>query len=455
MSRPATILVADDDPIARDLLVEVLARSGYEVVAAGSGKECIDRAAAIPIDLALVDLRMPDLDGLGVLRHLATVRPEAPVIIVTAFATMDTAIAAVRAGAYDFLSKPFKMEEIEVVVRRTLEHQRLAREHLQFRQELRDRHRVENIVGQSPQMVEVYKLIARVADLDTTVLVVGETGTGKELVARAIHAASPRASRPLVVVECPALPDALFESELFGHERGAFTGAHTARRGLLESAQGGTCLLDEIGDLPLALQAKLLRVLQEHELRRLGGNEMIPIDVRVLAATNRDLKALVAESRFREDLYYRLNGITIGLPPLRERRQDLPLLAQHFVDKHARSSGRPVRHLADEALALLAEHDWPGNVRELEHVIERAVVLASTEVLLADHLPAEIRHPVEPPLRLPRNRMTLEEVKRWHVTQVLQDTGGNKQKAAELLGIDRRTLYRILAREATEEATEP
>jgi DNA-binding NtrC family response regulator len=455
MSRPATILVADDDPIARDLLVEVLARSGYEVVAAGSGKECIDRAAAIPIDLALVDLRMPDLDGLGVLRHLATVRPEAPVIIVTAFATMDTAIAAVRAGAYDFLSKPFKMEEIEVVVRRTLEHQRLAREHLQFRQELRDRHRVENIVGQSPQMVEVYKLIARVADLDTTVLVVGETGTGKELVARAIHAASPRASRPLVVVECPALPDALFESELFGHERGAFTGAHTARRGLLESAQGGTCLLDEIGDLPLALQAKLLRVLQEHELRRVGGNEMIPIDVRVLAATNRDLKALVAESRFREDLYYRLNGITIGLPPLRERRQDLPLLAQHFVDKHARSSGRPVRHLADEALALLAEHDWPGNVRELEHVIERAVVLASTEVLLADHLPAEIRHPVEPPLRLPRNRMTLEEVKRWHVTQVLQDTGGNKQKAAELLGIDRRTLYRILAREATEEATEP
>jgi two-component system response regulator AtoC len=455
MSRPATILVADDDPVARDLLVEVLARSGYEVVAAGSGKECIDRAAAIPIDLALVDLRMPDLDGLGVLRHLATVRPEAPVIIVTAFATMDTAIAAVRAGAYDFLSKPFKMEEIEVVVRRTLEHQRLAREHLQFRQELRDRHRVENIVGQSPQMVEVYKLIARVADLDTTVLVVGETGTGKELVARAIHAASPRASRPLVVVECPALPDALFESELFGHERGAFTGAHMARRGLLESAQGGTCLLDEIGDLPLALQAKLLRVLQEHELRRVGGNEMIPIDVRVLAATNRDLKALVAESRFREDLYYRLNGITIGLPPLRERRQDLPLLAQHFVDKHARSSGRPVRHLADEALALLAEHDWPGNVRELEHVIERAVVLASTEVLLADHLPAEIRHPVEPPLRLPRNRITLEEVKRWYVTQVLQDTGGNKQKAAELLGIDRRTLYRILAREATEETTEP
>ena len=454
MTARATILVADDDHVARDLLVEVLERGGYAVLAAGSGKECVQLAAAAPVDLALVDLRMPDLDGLGVLKRLAAIRPEAPVIILTAFATMETAIEAVRAGAYDYISKPFRMQEIEDAVRRTLEHRRLARENVEYRRELRDRYRVENVVGQSTGMVEAYKLIARVADLDTTVLIVGETGTGKELVARAIHYAGPRAARPFVVVDCAAVPESLFESELFGHERGAFTGAHATRRGLLESANGGTCVLDEIGELPLALQAKLLRVIQERELRRVGGNEVVPIDVRIIAATNRDLRALHAEGRFREDLFYRLNVIPIPLPPLRERLGDVPLLAQHFLAAAARGAARPARSLARETIALLEAYRWPGNVRELQHAIERAVALAPGEILLPDHLPPEIRRPADAAPQLPADGMTLEDVKRWYVGKVLQDTGGNKQRAAEVLGIDRRTLYRILAREIVEEPDE-
>ena len=452
MSAAATLLVADDDRVARELLVEVLAGEGHRVRAAGGGEECLRLAEAEPLDMALVDLRMPDLDGLAVLKRLAAMQPGLPVVILTAFATIETAIEAVRAGAYDYLSKPFRMEEIKLVVRRTLEARRLARENLQYRQELRARDRFESLVGQSHQMVEIYTRVARVARLDTTVLIQGETGTGKELVARAIHDASPRADRPFVVVDCAALPETLFESELFGHERGAFTGASTARRGLLETSSGGTCFLDEIGELTGALQAKLLRTLQERTIRRVGGNEPIPVDVRLVAATNRDLRKLVAEGGFRDDLYYRLNVVTITVPPLRERLQDVPLLAQHFLEKLAAATGGPPKRLAPEALALLAAYQWPGNVRELEHVIERAVALASSEMLLADDFPPQLRaEPDRAPPSLPTARMTLEEVKRWYVTKVLEEAGGNKLRAAELLGIDRRTLYRILERQATED----
>ncbi len=445
------LLVVDDDQVARELLAETLAREGYRVRVAGGGEEALRLAGAEPFDMALVDLRMPDLDGLGVLKQLAMIQPDLPVVILTAFATIETAIEAVNAGAFDYLSKPFRMEEIKIVVRRTLDARRLARENLQYRQELRARYGFEGLIGQSHQMVEIYKLIARMAALDTTVLIEGETGTGKELVARAIHGASARAARPFVVVDCAALPETLFESELFGHERGAFTGAFAARRGLLETSTGGTCVLDEIGELTAPLQAKLLRTLQERSIRRVGGNDAIPVDVRVIAATNRDLRRLVADGGFRDDLYYRLNVVTITVPPLRERASDIPLLAQHFLEIFARRSGRPIRRLAPEAVALLAGYRWPGNVRELEHVIERATALSAAETLLPDDLPPHLREERDRAPRLPADGMTLEDVKRWYVNKVLEESGGNKLRAAELLGIDRRTLYRILERQATED----
>ncbi|HXL46835.1 MAG TPA: sigma-54 dependent transcriptional regulator, partial [Candidatus Binatia bacterium] len=303
------LLIVDDDQVARELLAETLGREGYRVRVAGGGEEALRLAGAEPFDMALVDLRMPDLDGLAVLKQLAMIQPDLPVVILTAFATIETAIAAVNAGAFDYLSKPFRMEEIKIVVRRTLDARRLARENLQYRQELGARYGFEGLIGQSHQMVEIYKLIARMAALDTTVLIEGETGTGKELVARAIHGASGRAARPFIVVDCAALPETLFESELFGHERGAFTGAFAARRGLLETSTGGTCFLDEIGELTAPLQAKLLRTLQERSIRRVGGNDEIPFDVRVVVATNRDLRRLVADGGFRDDLYYRLNVV--------------------------------------------------------------------------------------------------------------------------------------------------
>jgi len=451
MSGPSPVLlVADDDEVARELLAEALGREGYRVRLAAGGEECLRLAAAEPFDMALVDLRMPDLDGLGVLKRLAMIQPDLPVVILTAFATIETAIEAVAAGASDYLSKPFRMEEIKIVVRRTLDARRLTRENLQFRQELKARYGFETLVGQSHQMAEIYKLVARVASLETTVLIQGETGTGKELVARAIHDASARAGRPFVVVDCAALPETLFESELFGHERGAFTGAFAARRGLLEMSAGGTCLLDEIGELTTPLQAKLLRTLQERTIRRVGGNDPIPVDVRVVAATNRDLRKLAAEGEFRDDLYYRLNVVTITVPPLRERSSDIPLLAQHFLETFAHRTERPVKRLAPEALALLAAYHWPGNVRELENVIERAVALSSSETLLPDDFPPHLRDAGRAP-RLPAAGMTLEEVKRWYLNKVLEEAGGNKLRAAELLGIDRRTLYRILERQATED----
>jgi DNA-binding NtrC family response regulator len=445
------LLIADDDKVARELLGEALGREGYRVSVVASGEECVRLAQTEPFDVALVDLRMPGLDGLGVLKRLAAIQPDLPVVILTAFASIDTAIEAVNSGAFDYLSKPFRMDEIKVVVERTLAARRLGPS-LERAQDARQAgSRVDDLVGQSHQMAEIYTLIARVASLDTTVLIQGETGTGKELVARAIHAASARADRPFVVVDCAALPETLFESELFGHERGAFTGALTTRRGLLETSAGGTCVLDEIAELTAPLQAKLLRALQERAIRRVGGNDPLPVDVRIIAATNRNLHELVAAGEFRDDLYYRLNVVTITVPPLRERAADIPLLAQHFLAKFARETGRPVKRLAPEAVALLVGYHWPGNVRELEHTIERAVALASSETLLAHDLPAQVRQEPERAPRVPVAGMTLEDLKHWYVNKVLEEAGGNKLRAAELLGINRRTLYRILERRISED----
>ena len=445
MTAPASLLIADDDPVALALLAEVLAGEGYVVRAASGGAACLELAAREPFELAIVDLRMPDMDGLEVIRRLAVIRPGIPIIILTAFAGIDTAIEAIRSGATDYLSKPFRMEQITIAVRRILESRRLARENVQYRQERADRFGVRNLIGQSPAMVEVYKLVARVAGLDTTVLIQGETGTGKELVARAIHHASPRADGPFVVVDCSALAETLFESELFGHERGAFTGALAARRGLFETAAGGTCLLDEIGELSPALQAKLLRTLQEQSIRRVGGNEQIAVNVRMIAATNRDLRKRVDEGAFREDLYYRLNVVSIAVPPLRERGGDVRLLAQHFVDQYARAAKKAIRGLARETLDLLSAHHWPGNVRELENTIARAVALSSSELLMPEGMSLPPR--ADPgPLALPAPQMRLDEGRRWYVGKVLEEMGGNKVHAAERLGIDRGTLHRMLRR---------
>jgi len=445
------ILIADDDPVARDLLAEVLAKEGYRVRAAAGGRECLELARSGPVDLALLDLRMPDLDGLEVLRQIQALHPGVPILILTAFATLETAIEAIRAGAYDYLSKPFRMEEIRLVVRRALDQRRLAEENVRFRQALRDRYRFENVVGLSPKMVEVYRLAARAAATHATVLLLGETGTGKELIARAIHHGSARAEGPFIAVDCTALPEALFESELFGHERGAFTGAVTTKRGLLENARGGTVFLDEIGDLSPALQAKLLRALQEREIRRVGAGETIPVDVRVISATNRDLQRRVEAGEFREDLYYRLRVVTIALPPLRARREDIPLLAQHFLEKLARSGTTPVRGIAPAALERLAGYDWPGNVRELENAITRAATLSSAAVLTPEDFAFDAAAAPAAGPALPQAAMTLEAVKHWYVSRVLADVGGNKQRAAAILGVDRRTLYRILAKAESSE----
>jgi two-component system response regulator AtoC len=447
----ASVLVADDDAVARDLLVEVLMREGYRVRAAAGGEEAVRLAEGEVFDLALIDLRMPGVDGLAVLERIRALDPSPPVLILTAFATMETAIEAIRHGAYDYLSKPFRIDEIKLAVRRVLEAQRLSRENRQFRQELQTRYDVAGLSGQSPEMVEIYRLVARVATVDTTVLVQGETGTGKELLARAIHYASPRAERPFVVVDCAALPETLFESELFGHERGAFTGAVQSRRGMLETAEGSTCFLDEISELSLGLQAKLLRVLQERVLRRVGGNEPIPVNLRLIAATNRDLRKRVEEGAFREDLYYRLNGVTITMPPLRDRGADVSLLAHDFMHRYAAAAGKRLEGFSPDALALISGYRWPGNVRELEHAVERAVALARSAVIVPEDLPPEIRADHVRPPELPARRMTLDEVKRWYVSAMLEETGGNTVRAAELLAIDRRTLYRILQREGDEE----
>jgi two-component system response regulator AtoC len=447
MTAPAGVLVADDDPVALDLLAEVLAGEGYRVRTAHNGAECLRLAEAEPFDLAIVDLRMPGVDGLGVIRRLAELQPGTPALILTAFATIDTAIECIREGACDYLSKPFTMEEIKAVVRRILLSRRLARSGAEPRPESLDREAIQDLVGQSPAMVAVYTLVARVARLDTTVLIQGETGTGKELVARAVHRASARAAGPFVVVDCTAVPEGLFESELFGHERGAFTGALSARRGLFEAAAGGTCFLDEIGELAPPLQAKLLRVLQDQAIRRVGGNDWIPVSVRIIAATNRNLAEQVAEGRYREDLYYRLNVVTIDLPPLRDRSGDIPLLAQHMLDKYARAAGKRIAGFAPEALARLVARDWPGNVRELENAVERAVALCASELIMPDDLPVPARADAPaPPGGLPHARMTLDEMKRWYVGKVLDEVGGNKLRAAEILGVDRGTLYRTLRR---------
>ncbi len=443
---PARILVVDDDQSSRDLLVRILTGAGHRVTALTDGREAVAALdAGDAPDLVVSDIRMAEMDGLQVIDAFRDRAPDTPVILVTAFGNIDGAVEAIRRGAADYLSKPYDVDAIQIVVARALQHRELAMENRALRRGLRDRYRLDNVVGRSEAMLQVYKTAARVASTDATVLIQGESGTGKELVARAIHMASPRASGPFVAVDCGAIAEGVLESELFGHARGAFTGAQTARRGLFEEAHHGTLFLDEIGDIGPNLQARLLRALQEGTIRRVGANEPITVDVRVVAATNRDMEAAVKQGTFRADLYYRLHVVSIRIPPLRERREDIPLLAEHFAQKHGRAEGSAI---SPEARELLLAHDWPGNVRELENVIARALALNPSGVVLPEDLPDGVRaaRAAPAPASLPdvSDRPSLAELERRYASQVLQETGGNKTRAAEILGIDRKTLYRIL-----------
>ncbi len=444
----AHILVVDDDPVTVDLLKEVLSKEGYEIATALSGEKAILHGADHLFDIVITDVRMEGKDGMEVLRSFKKISPETTVIMITAFGSIETAIEAIREGAFDYISKPFKLDEIKFTVQRALEQRRLLQENKYYRQVLLSKYQFKNVIGRTPQMFQVYKTIAKVADTKSTVILYGERGTGKELIAHSIHYNSLRNDRPFIPVDCASLVENLIESELFGHVRGAFTGAHSTKKGLLEEADGGTVFLDEISNLSLSMQTKLLRFLQEHEIKRVGGTESIKVNVRVIAATNQPLEPLVRMGKFREDLFDRLNVVSILLPPLRERKEDIPLLASHFLQKFSEENMKNVSHISPEVLGILAQYSWPGNVRELEHTIERAIILTPHPIILPEDLPRKILEETRGmEVLLPDRQLTLKEVEKRYVLMILQETGGNKKKASEILGIDRTTLYRILQKD--------
>lgn len=443
MTRRPRILVVDDEAPMRESLKDWLTEDGYEVGLASGGEQAIAMARERDWDVILLDLKMPGMDGLETLRRLKgeDQGTDAQVIIMTAYGTIDTAVQAMKEGAFDYLLKPFDPDQVEMEIQRIISHRELLMENLLLRQKLEERVEFDEIVGRSEPMQRIFQLIRKVAPTDSTVLITGESGTGKELIARAIHANSPRCYRPFIAVSCGALPDSILESELFGYERGAFTGAMHTKRGRFELAHQGTLFLDEIGEISLKTQVDLLRVLQEREFCRLGGHEPIKVDVRILAATNRDLKKAIAENRFREDLYYRLNVICIQVPPLRERREDIPLLVDSFVKKHSLAMNREPVRIAPSALRLLMEYDWPGNVRELENVIERALVIGKGNQIMPEDLPFSRKE--EPCEYRPKSLRAMEKL---HIERILEETGWNIRQAARLLEIDRQTLYNKMKR---------
>jgi len=445
-----TILVVDDEPGQRAMLHAVLSAEGYEIAEAKDGASALAQVEAHFYDLILMDVRMAQLDGMAALKAIKTRSPGIPIILMTAYGTVRDAVEAMKAGAYDYLTKPLDIDELKLTVARGLRHATLEEENARLRALVGRDVDIGPIIGTSEPMRRVFEAIALVAPTEATALILGESGTGKELVAQAIHANSPRRAGPLITVNCAALPETLLESELFGHERGAFTGATERRLGRFELAHGGTIFLDEIGDLPPTAQTKLLRVLQSQEFERVGGTNTLKIDVRVIAATNKDLEAAVRAGQFREDLWYRLYVFPLTLPPLRERRDDIPLLAEHFLKRYAERHRRRLRGLTPRALDLLMRYEWPGNVRELEHTIERAVILARGEHITPEEFPPTIRAiggdptdttPQEPPLPV---GLSLKDVERELIRRTLEHTGGNRTKAAEILGISRATLHNKL-----------
>jgi two-component system response regulator HydG len=448
MSESVTLLVADDDPGLRESLERTLTREGYRVVLASDGRAALERMQAGGVDLILTDLKMPGLTGLELLRAAKAIAPDVDVVLLTAFGTVEHAVSAMKEGAYDFLTKPFRREQLLKLVAKALERRALINTNRELQRQLDALRGRGGVIGVSPAFRRMITLVEQVANSEATVLIQGESGTGKELVARMIHEGSSRRARPFVAVNCAALPETLLESELFGYEKGAFTGAAVRKEGRFELADGGTLFLDEVADLSAVTQPKILRVLQEGDFERLGGTKTLRVDVRVVAASNQDLAQMVRDKRFREDLYYRLNVITVTVPPLRDRHEDIHVLAEHFLRLYAAKNNRKLDGFTPEALERLESHQWPGNVRELENVIERSVVLARGTRIGAEDLPTEVGG-VKPP---PRDALLallgtpLDEIERRLLDETLRITGGNKTQAAKLLGIDVRTVARKLER---------
>jgi DNA-binding NtrC family response regulator len=443
MSDKGSILVVDDEANARAALAELLKDEGYAVETAADGYKALGKLEENHPDLVLTDLKMPGMGGVELLEKIRALDEDIVVVVMTAFGAVDSAVDAMKKGAADYLSKPLNMTELSLVLAREMERRRLRREAGSLRARLAERYSFENIIGNAPVMQDIFKTVAQVATSRASVLITGESGTGKELIAAAIHQRSPRAKGPFVKLHCAALAETLLESELFGHERGSFTGAVGRREGRFQQAHGGTLFLDEIGEISPSVQVKLLRFLQEHEFERVGGNETVRVDVRVIAATNRDLKAEVARGKFREDLYYRLNVITVQMPALRERPSDIPALAAHFLRKYAADNGKTLEGFSDDALERLCAYTWPGNVRELENAVERAVVLCNAARVTAAELPAHVLPTREPGgIRVPGS--TLDEIEHYAITRTLEATGGATSKAAEILGISvRKIQYKL------------
>jgi DNA-binding NtrC family response regulator len=440
------ILIVDDEANARTALAELLRDEGYSVETAADGFKALPKLEEFAPDLVLTDLNMPGMDGIELMRKARARDPEIVAVVMTAYGAVDTAVSAMRQGAADYITKPINIDELTLVLERALERRRLRAETGQLRERLAQRHRVSNLVGSSPPMQEVVDTVLQVAPSRASVLITGESGTGKELIAAALHEHSPRARGPFVKLHCAALAETLLESELFGHERGAFTGAVARRDGRFQQADGGTLFLDEIGEISPAIQVKLLRFLQTHEMTRVGGNQTIKVDVRVVAATNRNLPQRVKDGLFREDLFYRLNVVSIEMPPLRARPSDIPLLAMHFLARYAAENGKTITGFTDETLERLVRHSWPGNVRELENVIERAVVVARGEAIRAEDLGPSLATGEEAAEgAMPRiPGATMAELERYAILKTLEHTGGSTSRAAEILGISTRTIqYRL------------
>jgi two-component system response regulator HydG len=448
MSDPATLLVADDDPGLRESLERTLTREGYRVVLASDGRAALERVQAGGVDLIVTDLKMPGLTGLELLRAAKAIMPDVDVILLTAFGTVEEAVKAMKDGAYDFLTKPFRREQLIKLIDKALERRDLIEQNRALKKQLDDLRAKGQMIGASPSWRRMLTLVEQTADSSATILIQGESGTGKELVARTIHERSARRNGPFIAVNCAALPETLLESELFGYEKGAFTGAAGRKEGRFELANGGTLFLDEVGDLSLVTQPKILRVLQAGEFERLGGTRTLQVDVRIVAATNQDVAEMVKEKRFREDLYYRLNVITVRVPPLRERPEDIRVLAQHYLRVYGAKNGRKLEGFTGEAIDRLEAYAWPGNVRELENLIERSVLLARKDRIDAEDLPEEVMGVKRPPRDaiLELIGTPLADIEQRLLDETLRITGGNKTQAAKLLGIDVRTVARKLER---------
>ena len=438
MSKRVTILVVDDESIVRESLREWLSAIGYDVDIAASGAEALEIIRKNKIRIMLTDLFMPGMDGIELMKEAKKIVPEISAVIITAHGTIQTAITAMREGAHDYVEKPFCLEKVEHLVKNLVERHELIEENISLRRKIEDRLQFEGIIAKSIKMLKIFELIKTVAPTTATILIIGDTGTGKEVVARAIHQQSPRRNHSFIATSCAALPESLLESELFGHEKGAFTGAVERKKGKFEAADKGTLFLDEIGEINANTQIHLLRALEEKKITRVGGNQEIDVDARVIAATNRNLRTLVQQGRFREDLYYRLNVVTIDLPSLKERNEDILPLAEHFLKKYAEENNKNVKSFSPEVIEFMLNHSWPGNVRELENMVERGVILSKSDEIALAVLPHDVIHPA------PAEGKTIEVMTKQHIFDVLEETKGNITQAAKILGIQRMTLYNKL-----------